>query len=441
MQEGSKVAVISKNKPHFIFTLYALFYLKALPVSIDINHNDAVIGRLLDGLSFLITDRRIAGFKGKMISFSALNKNLSSFRLREDDFTRIVNRLPRAVSLDDPFVILCSSGTTGNPKKVILSEKNILWADEEYARLYDFKKNSSIAFVVPAHYSLGILACGIIPFFHGKTILIADGQRIKQSLELICKHKINILPATPTIYNLMNRVRLDKYDFSGLRLCDSGGQILPVAVIKKFADGSGVTITEGYGLTETSSLTHFLVPDKKNNLRLGSMGRPCKSVQCRIVNEAGKAVGAAVPGELLVRGPQNMFGYDLPHNSSDILTADGWLRTGDIVYKDEDEFYYLVSRKIDLCENEFAKASPMRNIEEALYALDAVKECATVITKQGLIIVFVTPSRRNANLEDLKAFLQKKLPSLKNEIEVKFVDSIPRTSTHKVKRSILRSNC
>jgi long-chain acyl-CoA synthetase len=316
----------------------------------------------------------------------------------------------------------------------------MLWADQEYARLYNFKENSSIAFIVPAHYSLGILACGIIPFFHGKTILITDGTKIKRSLELISEHKINILPATPTIYNLMNRSQLEKYDFSGLRLCDSGGQILPVAIIKKFAKGSGVTITEGYGLTETSSLTHFLVPDKKNNLRLGSMGKPCQSVRCMIIDETGRTVGPAVPGELLVKGPQNMLGYDLPNNNAEIITPDGWLKTGDIVYKDKDNFYYLVSRKTDLLENKFSIANEMRDIEETLYALEAVKECSTVITKQGLMIVFITPTRKNADLGDFLKLILDKLPALRNKVEVKFVDCIPRTSTHKVKRHILRSS-
>lgn len=436
IKRGSRVAMISKNKPHFLFTLYALLYLRAIPVSIDYYHDSAVIDKLIKSEPFVISDRKIKNYDSKVIYFSCLPRKINNVNGKK--FSKIIRNLSEKVKKDNPFIVLCSSGTISEPKKVILSESNMAWADKEYYRLYNFKKNNSIAFIVPTHYSLGILACGLIPFFHKRTILICDGKKVNKCLKKISKHKINILPATPTIFNLMNKCNLDKYNFSSLKVCDSGGQILPVSVIKKFASYSGVFITEGYGLTETSSLTHFLVPDHHEKLRLGSIGKPCIEVKCKIIDENGNKVGSFVPGELLVKGPQNMLGYDDERKNREIFTKDNWLKTGDIVYKDGDEFYYLVSRKIDLLENKYIYAKQLREIEEILYSLDVIKEGTALLTKNRKVVVFIEPNNKDYSYEEVKKITLEKLSGIPLKIEIKLVDSIPRTSTHKVRRNILR---
>ncbi|MEK6841460.1 MAG: class I adenylate-forming enzyme family protein [Nanoarchaeota archaeon] len=442
IKKGSRVAIISKNESYFLFILYALFYSKAIPVSIDCYHDDKIVDELIKKEPFLITDRKIRNYSGKLIDISDLKEEISKTENIDDKlFNQIIteNHLSEAEE-NDPFIILCSSGTTGLPKKVILSEKNILWADKEYARLYNFKKNNSIAFIVPTHYSLGILACGIIPFYHKKTIFINDGHNISECLEKIDEFKINILPATPTIYNLMNRCDLNKYDFSHLKVCDSGGQILPISIIKKFAEHTGVYITEGYGLTETSSLTHFLVKDKTGKLRLGSMGKPCRNVKCRIIDENCKDVDFFVPGKLLVNGPQNMLSYDEKEENKKVFMNNGWFDTGDIVYKDKEDFYYFVSRKIDLLDYRFIDSKTIRDIEEILYSLEIIEECAVLVMKNEKLMIFIKPYTSGADYEKIKKIISDNLPKTRFDIQIKLVDFIPRTSTHKVKRNILRAN-
>lgn len=440
IKRNSRVALISKNKSYFLLVLYSLLYLKAIPVSIDYYSSYDIINKLVENEPFVISDKEINSYGGKLISIKKLLKKIEKIEsVNNNIFFRVIhkNKFEKANN-NDHFIILCSSGTTGFPKKVILSEKNIKWADKQYAKLYNFEKNNSIAFIVPTHYSLGILACGIIPFFHKKTILICDGRKIKKCLEKISEYKINILPATPTIYNLMNKCDLSKYDFSCLKVCDSGGQILPVSIIKKFEKNTSVLITEGYGLTETSSLTHFLISDRSGKLRLGSIGKPCNMVKCKIVDEKNNKIGAYIPGELLVKGPQNMLGYDDKEKNKEIFTSDGWLKTGDIVYRDNDNFYYLISRKIDLLEHKFINAKKLRKIEEILYSLDIVQECTTILTKNKKIIIFIKPANKRNSFENIKNMVYKYLPKTSLDAEIKLVNFIPRTSTYKVKRNILR---
>lgn len=439
IKENSRVAIISKNHPYFLLMLYALFYLRAIPVSIDYYHNKIILKKLIQDEPFLITDLKIARYKGNLLYLPSILKKISNSESIDDNtFLKIINKNNfRKRKLNSPFIILCSSGTTGVPKKVILSEKNIFWADKEYSRLYNFKKNDSIAYIVPTHYSLGILASGIIPFSYKKTIFISDGKKIKNCLNKISKYKINILPATPVIYNLMSRQNLNKYDFSCLKVCDSGGQILPISIIEKFAKNAGVVITEGYGLTETSSLTHFLVPDRFGKLRLGSMGKPCNGVNCKIVDKNGRGLDAFELGELLVKGPQNMLAYDNKKNEK-IFTNKGWLRTGDIVYKDKDNFYYFISRKIDLLGYDFSSVKKLRDIEECLYSLSIIKECAILFLKNKKIIILVKPVNNNLSSHKIKREITDSLSKISFDGYVKLVNFIPRTSTHKIKRNVLR---
>jgi acyl-CoA synthetase (AMP-forming)/AMP-acid ligase II len=434
---GARVAIVSANRPYFLIAIYAVFYLRAIPVSIDRELDSEMQAALVGEEPFLLIDKPVPdSYVGRAWNL----EDLESIALTMD-VEQFEGRIPlnfHAVE-DDPVLILCSSGTTGRPKKVLYSEGNLSWADREYARLYQFDVNNSIAFVVPTHYSLGILACGIIPFFHGKTIYIDGVRDVCETLQNVTRHKIAILPGTPTLFSQMNRCKLDEMDFTSLRLCDSGGQILPVSVIERFARQTNVIITEGYGLTETSSLTHFLVPDATGRLRLGSIGIPCSDVECRIVDGQGSSARTNEPGELLVRGPQNTLGYD-GTTDAPMTDADGWLHTGDVVYADNDGYYYVVSRKGDLLLNEFSAGIRLREIEERLYAEETVSECASIMTATGAVIIFVKPSTNSIDPQQERARIHALLSELlQHADEVRLVDSIPRTSTHKVRRTQLRA--
>lgn len=436
VNDRDRVVIISKNRPYFLFAVFGAMYLGAIPVLVEESQTVEDLFYLTNGEPYVITDRTENYPNKKVFYFEDILKSIKNLKVAEYDNLEIP---VETVDEDQTLIILHSSGTTGHSKKVHYSEKNVLWADGEYYRLYDFEHNNIFAYILPVNCTLGIIACGLTPMSHKKEIVFMDRYDLDWAMKSIEKHRVNVLASIPLMYKYMVRFDLSKYDFSSVKVCDSGGEILPIAIIKKFQEGSGVTITEGYGQTETTSLTHFLVPDKTGKLRIGSIGSPCKQVECRVVDDYGHQVKVGEIGELLVKGPMVMKGYDDPELTKLSLTEDGWFITGDMVYRDSDDYYYIVSRKKDLNSAGSKSGLLMKEMEEKLYSIEDVVEATTLMDQSSDVRVFVKPETdRNIDLNELLTTIKKELSYIPlNILDIKFVDSLPRTATGKVKRRLI----
>ena len=431
--DRTRVAIISQNHPHFIFALFGSLSIGAIPVLIEDSQDVATLQSLVKDEDLVLTDQKHDLAHPNVVLFdevevlSTISED-SVFTVRFKD-----------VDPDRTLIILHSSGTTGLPKKVHYSESNVDWAMSEYSILYGITKQDVVAYMIPVNCCLGVIACCLLPMIHGSGITMISEDNLDEALESIVRTRVTILPATPYLYKYMIRKNLQAYDFSSLRLCDSGGEILPVSVIKKFKEGAGIVITEGYGQTETTSLTHFLVSDESTELRLGSIGRPCTEVTCRIVDPAGHDLGLLEVGELLIHGPMVMKGYDDPELQSFALDSKGYFKTGDLVYRDEDDFYYLVSRKKDLRGDKPEHAMLLRSIEEFVYSLDDVIEAAVLMDTETLVQVLIKPAtRKPAILEAMRAQIESSNWSPLRVEHVHFVERIPRTATGKVRKTLLQ---
>jgi long-chain acyl-CoA synthetase len=233
----------------------------------------------------------------------------------------------------------------------------------------------------------------------------------------------------------MVHMNLKNYDFSSLKICDSGGELLPLPIITKLRENTGLIITEGYGLTETSSLSHFLMPDANGVLRLGSVGQPCSGVMCKIIDKDGAEVGTYEPGELLIKGPLLMKGYDDITLNKDVFTDDGWFKTGDIFYKDEEDFYYFMARRKELNNQDLATAKYIREIGQLLHNLDDIQELFLVLQQNLSVTLFIKPTDPS---NEFCSLLQEKIGKILyrlplQAITYRFVNHIPRTASGKVK--------
>jgi long-chain acyl-CoA synthetase len=434
--DRDRVVIISKNRPYFLFAVFGAMYLGAVPVLVEESQAVEDLFYLTKGEPYVITDRSEIYPNKKVFYFENILESIKNLNVSKYNSLKTPNE---TVDEDQTLIILHSSGTTGHSKKVHYSEKNVLWADGEYYRLYDFEHNDIFAYILPVNCTLGIIACGLTPMSHKKEIVFMDRSDLDWALRSIEKHRVNVLAGIPLMYKYMVRLDLSKYDFSSVRVCDSGGEILPIAIIKKFQEGSGVTITEGYGQTETTSLTHFLVPDKEGKLRIGSIGSPCNEVECKIVDEYGHQVKIGEIGELLVRGPMVMKGYDDPELTKLSLTEDGWFVTGDMVYRDSDDYYYIVSRKKDLNNATSKSGLLMKEMEEKLYAIEDIVEATILMDQNSDVRIFVKPGAKiNLDLNGLLKSIKNELSKISLKIlDIKFVDSLPRTATGKVKRRLI----
>jgi long-chain acyl-CoA synthetase len=362
---------------------------------------------------------------------------------------------------DDVAVLPYTSGTTGQPKGVRLTHGNLA------------SNTAATADLVPGGIGPEDGSLGALPLFHiyGMTVVmnatLTSGGTFhplpawdaERAMSLIDEAGISIFHGVPAMYNdMLNHPDADDYDLSSLRLAGVGGSGIPVEVLRGFEEQFDATIYEGYGLTETSPVTHFNDPGRGR--RVGSIGRPIDDVEARVVDEDFEPVNPVdegplsddtdlsdVTGEIVVAGPNVMAGYhdNEDANEAAFTEADGrrWFHTGDVGYSDEDGFFYVVDRDTDVIVSGGYNVYP-REVEELLYEHDAVADAAVVgipDDRRGETVkaYVVTAPGAEVTAEEIREFCLSNLAEYKHPRVVEFVDELPRTTTGKVKKFELRA--
>jgi len=243
---------------------------------------------------------------------------------------------------------------------------------------------------------------------------------------------------------LVSYPEIDRYDLTSIKFCISGAAPLPVEVQKRFMKKTGGVLVEGYGLTESSPVTHCnpLDPTMKT-VKIGSIGLPWPDTEAKIVDlKRGRQLPPGKKGELVVKGPQVMKGYwKMPKETAAVL-KDGWLYTGDVGTMDEDGYFYITDRKKDLIKYKGYSVYP-REIEEVLYEHSAVELCA-VIGKPDPVAgeipkAFVVLKKgAKASEKEIIEFVKKRVAAYKVVREVEFRKDLPKSLVGKVLRRKLR---
>jgi long-chain acyl-CoA synthetase len=261
------------------------------------------------------------------------------------------------------------------------------------------------------------------------------------SLDAVERHKVTILFGAPPMFVAwLNTPGVDRYDLSSVRLAISGAAPLPGAVLEDFRKRLGITIWEGYGLTETApGVTSNAMGERA---KPSSIGRPLPGVEVRIVDAHGEDVEEGDPGEILVRGPNVFQGYWRQEESTKDAIRDGWLHTGDVGYADEDGYIFLVDRKKDLIIVSGFNVYP-REVEDALYRHPKVADVAVIgvphpYTGEAIKAFIVLKPGEGATEEEILDFSRKYLARFKLPGVIEFVGELPHLPTGKVLKRALR---
>ncbi|MGD8188724.1 long-chain-fatty-acid--CoA ligase [Brevibacillus ginsengisoli] len=354
---------------------------------------------------------------------------------------------PVQVQIDpekDLALLQYTGGTTGIAKGVMLTHKNLVAnATQCRAILYKSKRGQEkILGALPFFHVYGmttIMTLGIL--FAAETILIPRFD-VKQILEAIHKEKPTLFPGAPTMYiALINHPDLKKYDLSSVEACISGSAPLPVEVQQRFEELTGGKLVEGYGLTESSPVTHAN-PIWGHRIN-GSIGLPWPDTDAKILESGtGEELPQGQVGELAVKGPQVMLGYwNRPEDTAATL-KNGWLLTGDMAYMDENGYFYIVDRKKDMIIAGGYNIYP-REVEEVLFEHPAIQEAAVVGVpdpyRGETVKAFIVKKKdQDVTSEDLNQFCRKRLAAYKVPRLYEFRDELPKTMVGKVLRRHLQ---
>jgi len=334
---------------------------------------------------------------------------------------------------DDLAVLMYTSGTSGLPKGVLLTHRNIESNVNAAIEAAGLEHRHKFLGIVPLFHAFGMTAMMLAPIQLGASIVYIARFSPVGALNAIKEHGISLLMGVPSMFAAMARLKnASADDFKTIYAMISGGEPLPAALRETFAQRFGVTLYEAYGMTETSLAVALNTPQAH---RAGSVGRPVPGMHVKLDSE---------DGEILLKGPMVMKGYNnLPEQTVAAFTADGYFRTGDLGTIDADGFIFITGRKKDLIIIAGEKASP-REIEELLMTHPAVSEAAVIgkkdLNRGEVVAAYVIPREgQSADADELREFCRKQgLAQWKVPREINIVEDLPRSASGKVLKRELK---
>ena len=347
---------------------------------------------------------------------------------------------------DDVAMQPYTSGTTGKPKGVLYTHRNL-----QAQSFMGFERSNlspdeeRFLSIMPLSHIAGFVNRTWQPLIRGGAVYVRDPQSydLESVLSTIESKAITKFGAVATMYiDLLERESAEGYDLSSLEEAMQGGSKMPPAVQRRFEEMTGVELFEAYGLTETGGGTHAGF-DSTFGPREGTIGQPFRATDCKIVDDGGEEVGVSEAGELLVRGPHVMAGYhDMPDATEAAFTGEGYFRTGDVARRDADNYYEIVDRKSDVIVTAGYNVYP-REVEGTLHEHPSVVDVAVVgipDDRRGETVkAYVVPNvEADPTAAELREFCLDELAAYKHPREIEFVGSIPRTVSGKPQKFKLR---
>jgi long-chain acyl-CoA synthetase len=454
--KGDRVALMAGNVPEFVSCFYGVLRAGGVVCPLNVQLTPEEIG-------YILAD---AGAK-VAIAEAATVPVLLSVRDRLADLHAIlvIGGPPapaRTISLEealatdadppdalavagDPAVIAYTSGTTAAPKGAVLTHGSLLANLEQMDMVAGLAETSEdvTLLILPLFHIYGMNVGLGMSIKAGGTAVLVDRFDPLESLHLVQRHGVTVLPGAPPMFAAwlgLADAEAEIPDLSSVRLAVSGAARLQTEILERFHERFGITIWEGYGLTEASPAVTSNAAGPEP--RPGSIGPPLPGVEVRLVDEHGEDVGDEDPGELLVRGPNVFAGYWGKPEATEEAVEGGWLRTGDIGYRDDDGYLYLVDRKKDLIIVSGFNVYP-KEVEEAIERHPSVAEAAVVgiadeHTGEAVQAWVVPVEGARLTPEDIHMVLYGYLARFKWPKEINVVDELPHHVTGKVLRRVLR---
>jgi acyl-CoA synthetase (AMP-forming)/AMP-acid ligase II len=341
----------------------------------------------------------------------------------------------------DVAVLPYSSGTTGLPKGVMLTHSNLVANILQVQHCFPISDDDTLIGVLPFFHIYGMTVIMNQGLWAGATIVTMPRFDLQQFLGLIAEHRVTRAYVVPPIaLGLAKHPAVDGADLSSLQTIMSGAASLGAELSEQLAERVGCKVVQGYGLTETSPVTHVIRPSGEN--RPGSIGPPLPNTECRIVDpETGNDAAAGERGELWIRGPQVMSGYlNNPDATTSTVDEGGWLHTGDVATVDGDGYFRIVDRLKELIKYKGYQVAPAE-LEALLITHPGVGDVAVIGVADEeageLPKAFVVPAHDDLDPEELMDWAGEQVAPQKRVRLVEITDEIPKSPSGKILRRVL----
>jgi fatty-acyl-CoA synthase len=374
---------------------------------------------------------------GKTITSWAIDYGKTVMEESSEEF-----RAERPIDGEDPQIIMYTSGTTGLPKGTILSHRKTFYNALNADIFYGLTSEDIFLVSRALFHSGGLLVETAPMLYKGGTIILKKRFRPQQILETIEKYRVTVIEAAATMYKfILEQCDLGKYDLSSLRCCFTGGERVPPSLLKDYLD-KGITISQCYGQTETSTITWL--PLKEAQRKLGSVGIPVFHGNVKIINKESREVKPGEVGEIIVSGPILMTGYWRRPQQTEETIKDGWLHTGDLAKIDEEGFIYIVDREKDMFISGGENVYPAE-VEKIYLENPKILNVAVVGVPDekwgevGIVFIVTKEGEKLTGEEALKS-CEGRIARYKIPRQVVFLTELPMTASQKIRRNKLRED-
>ena len=481
VKPGDRVAIFMPNIPQLVFAYFGVLKVGGIVVMCNPVYKERELEFQLrdSGAEVAVATRNVAKGLDLYQSLEACRPRLSLRHVIATSLTDYlpplkkrlaglagIKDVPRADTLDfaklvqangpvsayaqvdpagDVAVLQYTGGTTGVAKGAMLTHYNLVSNAVYAAMLFPVTEKDVSLCALPLFHIYGMTAAMNVALAVGGRVVLLPSFHVEEVMKTIQKLRVTLFSGAPAMYIAVNsKPNANRFDLRSVRACVSGGSALAPAVRRKFMSLTGGNVVEGYGLSETSPVTH-VNPLTKGAVKEGSIGPPFCGTDARIVDleDSDEVLGVDQVGELAVRGPQVMKGYWRQESETKAVLKDGWFLTGDIAKMDGDGYFYVVDRKKDMVNVGGFKVYP-REVEDLLFEHPDVREAGVVGVPDEFsgeavkaFVVLKDPSMKVTE-QDIIDFCEKRLAKFKVPRKVEFVDELPKTLIGKVLRRKLR---
>ncbi|MCB9072983.1 MAG: long-chain fatty acid--CoA ligase [Bdellovibrionaceae bacterium] len=442
IEHGDRVSVLALNDLSYVVLFFALQRLGATLVPVNYRLTSREVNHIIDDCKpkLVIRDNEFAPILNELTWHCpqlALT-GIESFGAATENYPQ--SFLDYNATMPDTAMIIYTSGTTGAPKGAMISHQMIFWNSINTTLRLNISQNDCTVIFLPFFHTGGwnVLTT---PFLHrgAKVVFLNkfDGDGI---LRLSQDEQATLLFGVPTTMDMMAQSPLfDAVDLSHIRYAVVGGEPMPLPLIEKW-HAKGIPIRQGYGLTEFGPNV-FSLNEEDAIRKIGSIGFPNFYVQTKIMDESGNELKENEIGELWLRGPMCMTGYWHNPKATASTIQDGWLATGDLVYKDAEGYHYIAGRKKDMYKSGGENVYPAE-LEQVLRRHPGIVEAAVIGVpdeKWGEVgKAFVVSKNKDLTSDDVREYCIKNLAKFKVPKYFEFLDTLPKGDSGKIlKRALM----